>query len=70
MTTITANIPDQLEAKVRKFIEELGGEIISESRPSKKEAVLMEMEQAFLEAKDIRDGIKQGCTLQDLLSGK
>ena len=67
MTTITANITDNLKAKVKKFIEELGGEIISESKPSKKQAVLKELEDAFLEAKDIRDGKEQGLTLKEFL---
>lgn len=69
MTTITANIPDNLKAKVMKFIEELGGEIISEAKPSKRQAVLKELEEAFSEAKDIRDGKKQGLTLDELLGG-
>jgi len=67
MTTITASIPDNLKAKVKKFIEELGGEIISESKPSKKQAVLKELEDALFEAKDIRDGKKQGLTLDEFL---
>jgi hypothetical protein len=69
MTTITANIPDNLKAKVKKFIEELGGEIISESKPSKKQTVLKELEDALSEAKDIRDGKKQGITLKEFLDG-
>jgi len=40
MTTITANIPDNLKDKVKKFIEELGGEVISESKATRKNAVL------------------------------
>ena len=67
MTTITANIPDNLKNKVKKFIEELGGEVISESRSSKKKAVLKELEEAFAEAKEIKDGKKQGLTLEQIL---
>jgi hypothetical protein len=37
MTTITANIPDNLTDKVRQFIEGLGGEVTSEFEPSAKE---------------------------------
>ena len=70
MTTITANIPDNLKAKVKKFIEELGGEIISESKPSKKQAILKDLEEALLEAKNIRDGKKQGLTLEEFLGGQ
>lgn len=69
MATITANIPDNLKAKVKKFIEELGGEIISESESSKKQVVLKELEDAFSEARDIRDGKKQGLTLEEFLGG-
>lgn len=67
MTTIIANIPDNLKAKVKKFIEELGGEIVSESKSAKKNAVLEELEAAFIEAKDIKDGKKQGLTLEEIL---
>jgi len=67
MTTITANIPDNLKNKVKKFIEELGGEVISESRSSKKKAVLKELEEGFAEAKEIKDGKKQGLTLEQIL---
>lgn len=67
MTTITASIPDNLKDKVKKFIEELGGEVISESRSSKKKAVLKELEEAFTEAKEIKDGKKQGLTLEQIL---
>ncbi len=69
MTTITANIPDNLKAKVKKFIEELGGEILSESKSSKKKNVLKELEAAFTEAKEIKDGKKQGLKLEDILRG-
>ncbi len=48
---------------MKKFIEEIGGEIIAESKPSKKQVILKELEDALLEAKDIRDGKKQGRTL-------
>jgi hypothetical protein len=37
MTTITANIPDNLTDNVRQFIEGLGGEVTSEFEPSAKE---------------------------------
>jgi len=67
MTTITANIPDNLKNKVKKFIEELGGEVISESRSPTRKAVLKELEEAFAEAKEIKDGKKQGLTLEQIL---
>jgi benzoyl-CoA reductase/2-hydroxyglutaryl-CoA dehydratase subunit BcrC/BadD/HgdB len=67
MTTITASIPDNLKDKVRKFIEELGGEVISESKLSRKKALLKELEEAFSEAKEIKDGKKQGLTLEQIL---
>ena len=67
MTTITANIPDKLKDKVKKFIEKLGGEVISESRSSRKKAVLKELEEAFTEAKEIKDGKNQGLTLHQIL---
>ena len=67
MTTITANIPDNLKNKVKKFIEELGGEVISESKSSKKKAALKELEEAFAEAKEIKDGKKKGLTLEQIL---
>ncbi len=70
MTTITANIPDKLKDKVKKFIEDLGGEVISESITSRKKAVLKELEEAFTEAKDIKDGKKQGFTLEQILLGE
>jgi len=70
MTTITANIPDKLKDKVKKFIEDLGGEVISESKSSRKKAVLKELEEAFNEAKDIKDGKKQGFTLEQILLGE
>jgi len=69
MTTITANIPDNLKDKLKEFIEELGGEVVSVSKSSKKKAVLKELEAAFLEAKEIRDGKKQGLTLDQILLG-
>ena len=47
MTTITAKIPDKLKDKLKKFIEELGGEVVSESKLSKKKTVLKEIEVAF-----------------------
>jgi len=67
MTTITANIPDNLKNKVKKFIEELGGEVISESRSPTRKAVLKELEEAFAGAKEIKDGKKQGLTLEQIL---
>ncbi len=67
MTTITANIPDNLKGKVKKFIEDLGGEIVAETRSSKRKAVLKELEEAFVEAKEIKDGKKQGHTLEEIL---
>ncbi len=67
MTTITANIPDNLKNKVKKFIEELGGEVISESRSPTRKAVLKELEEAFTGAKEIKDGKKQGLTLEQIL---
>jgi len=71
MTTITAQIPDNLKDKLKKFIEELGGEIVSESKLSnKKKAVLKELEAAFLEAKDIKEGKKQGFTLEEIILAK
>ena len=70
MTTITANIPDNLEAEVKKFIEELGGEIISRSKPSKKQVLLKELKDGLEEAIDIRDGKKQGQTLEEFLGGQ
>ncbi len=70
MTTITASIPDNLKDKLKKFIEELGGEVISESKLSRKKAVLKELEDAFNEAKDIKDGKKQGLTLEQILLAK
>lgn len=69
MTTITANIPDNLKAKVKKFIEGLGGEVISEIKSSKKQTVLKELEAAFAEAKEIKDGKKQGLKLEEILLG-
>lgn len=33
MTTITANVPDELSDKVKEFIEELGGEISRTAKP-------------------------------------
>lgn len=68
MITIVANIPDHLKNKVKKLIEELGGEVISESRASRKKAVLNELEEAFIEAKDIKHGKKQGISLEQILS--
>jgi len=70
MTTITAKIPDNIKDKVKKFIEELGGEVISESKISKKKAILKELENAFTEAKEIKEGKKQGFTLEQILSGE
>lgn len=67
MTTITATIPDNLKAKVKKFIEELGGEIVSESKSSKKQAVLKELEAAFTEAKEIKEGKRKGFTIEEIL---
>jgi hypothetical protein len=66
MTTITATIPDNLQDRVRQFIEDLGGKVTSESQ-SKKKAVLKELEEAFAEAKDIKEGKKQGLTLEQIL---
>ena len=53
--------------KVKKFVEELGGGIISESKSSRKKAVLKELEEAFSEAKEIKDGKKTGLTLAQIL---
>ena len=69
MTTITANIPDNFKDKLKEFIEELGGEVVSVSKSSKKKAVLKELEAAFAEAKEIKDGKKQGLTLDQILLG-
>jgi len=49
------------------FIEKLGGEIISKPNPSKKKAILKELEEAFCEAKEIKDGKKHGLTLEQIL---
>jgi hypothetical protein len=71
MTTITAQIPDNLKDKLKKFIEELGGEIVSESKLSnKKKAVLKELEAAFSEAKEIKEGKRQGYTLEEIILAK
>ena len=70
MTTITAKIPDNLKDKLKKFIEELGGEVVSESKLSNKKAVLKELEDAFLEAKEIKEGKKQGYSLEQILLAK
>ena len=70
MTTITAKIPDNLKDKLKKFIEELGGEVVSESKLSKKKTVLKELEAAFLEAKEIKEGKKQGYSLEQILLAK
>jgi hypothetical protein len=67
MTTITADIPDNLKDKVKQFIEELGGEVISETKASKKKAVLKELEDAFSEAKEIKEGKKPGFTIEQIL---
>ncbi|MBK0382758.1 hypothetical protein I5M32_07280 [Pedobacter sp. SD-b] len=69
MTTIIANIPNNLKSTVKKFIEEIGGEIISEKEVNKL-TVLKDLEEAFLEAKQIRDGKKEGYTLKEILNGK
>jgi hypothetical protein len=34
MVTITANIPDNLSDKLKQYIEELGGEVVSGSKPA------------------------------------
>lgn len=70
MTTITAEIPDNLKDKLKKFIEELGGEVVSESKLSKKKTVLKELEAAFSEAKEIKEGKKQGFSLEQILLAK
>ena len=70
MTTITAKIPDNLKDKLKKFIEELGGEVVSESKLSKKKTVLKELEAAFSEAKEIKEGKKQGYSLEHILLAK
>jgi benzoyl-CoA reductase/2-hydroxyglutaryl-CoA dehydratase subunit BcrC/BadD/HgdB len=70
MTTITAKIPDNLKDKLKKFIEELGGEVVSESKLSKKKTVLKELEAAFSEAKEIKDRKKQGYSLEQILLAK
>lgn len=70
MTTITVNVPDDSRSEVKKFIEELGGEILSESRSSKTHAVLEELSESFLEAKAIKEGKKEGLTLEALLCAK
>jgi benzoyl-CoA reductase/2-hydroxyglutaryl-CoA dehydratase subunit BcrC/BadD/HgdB len=70
MTTITAKIPDNLKDKLKKFIEELGGEVVSESKLSKKKTVLKELEAAFSEAKEIKEGKKQGYSLEQILLAK
>ncbi len=70
MTTITANIPDNLKDKVKQFIEDLGGEVISETKASKKKAVLKELEEAFAEAKEIKEGKKPGLTIEQILRDK
>jgi len=70
MTTITVKIPDNLKDKVKAFIEELGGEIISEPKLSRKKAVLNELEIAFTEAKAIKEGKQQGITLEQVILGE
>jgi len=67
MKTITAKIRDNPQDKFKDFIEEIGGALFSESKSSKKYAVLKELEMAFTEAKDIQEGKKQGVTLEQVL---
>lgn len=67
MKIINANIPENLKDEVKTFMEELEGEVISESKSSRKKAVLKELEEAFAEAKEIKDGKKQGLTLEQIL---
>ncbi len=47
MTTIIAHLPESSELKLNKFIEELGGEIVSK-KDFMKLSVLNELEEAFL----------------------
>jgi hypothetical protein len=68
VTTVTASIPGNLKDKIKKLIEELRGVVIQESNSSRKKAVLKELEEAFSEAKEIKNGKKQGLTLHQVLS--
>jgi hypothetical protein len=67
MTTITANVPDELSDKLKQFIEELGGEILVETTSSLKEVVLSELEEGLSEAKSIQEGKKAGMSLAAFL---
>jgi uncharacterized protein (DUF1697 family) len=44
------------------------GEVIFESKSSQKNEVLKELENAFVEAKEIKDGKKSGLTLEQILA--
>lgn len=69
MTTIIAHVPEGSKIKLKKFIEELGGEIVSK-KDFMKLSVLNELEDALLESKQIKEGKKTGFSLKDVISGK
>nr|WP_294900509.1 hypothetical protein [uncultured Pedobacter sp.] len=69
MTTIIAHIPESSRMKVKKFIEELGGEILSKKEFTKL-SVLKEMEEGFMEAKEIEKGTREGFSLKEIISGE
>lgn len=69
MTTIIAHIPESSKMKLKKFIEELGGEILSEKEFTRR-SVLKEMEAGLLEAKEIEKGKREGFSLEQIISGK
>jgi hypothetical protein len=56
MTTITANIPDNLKDKVRQFIEGLGGEVTSVFEPSAKNTSDSELDLLHRAEKDKENG--------------
>ena len=67
MTTITANVPDELSDKLKQFIEELGGEILVETTSSLKEIVLAELDEGLSEARNIQEGKKARMSLAAFL---
>lgn len=69
MTTIIAQIPENSRLKLKKFIEELGGEIVTKKEFIKR-SVLTELEEAFLESKEIKEGRRTGLTLKEVIGGK
>ena len=67
MTTLTANIPESAAARIEKYIQRYGGQVVAVKKARTK-LPIKELEEALCEVKAIQEGRMPGRSLSEAFS--